>query len=625
MAAAEANADVKELSRYDEFVLLHGAQLRSSDVPEHFWPTLVKKLDANTFDAGDAFLILEVDYEGAERPPCDPMRALCATKDLRAADGDNIFLIDHMWTYRLSGARDALKSNPALCARIAKVVGCAELTGDEAIDAVLSGMWRHNQTYNTIAADEAEDRVPVWYFMDEFGCSITHSDLPNIRVVPFVLASTHEAFSLLFPIEDVGECEQVVRDYGDKLPDCEERRALLHPWYPESFTHHDFEQTEPKESYFLLCRVPESLPADGTKSPPPRDGPLRVYTEYPLIATALTSDLFEVVGDENEADILWFIEHFRHYRELAEHQPHKYVNQFPYENVITAKDLLAAVGRRTAPDYLVEGTLDTKPTWLPTTFNLSSELVKFVSYYQTRDEQDLDNHWIIKPWNLARSLDTHVTNDLNQILRLQTSGPKMAQKYIDRPVLFTRPDTGAKVKFDLRFMLLVKSVGEPAVAHIYSNFFVRFANKPFALDQLDEYEKHFTVMNYGEHLDLFHMKCDEFLELWRKEYPMQPWMRIEEDIRGMLALLMRSAVAKPPPMGIGHSPQSRAVYAADIMLEWTDFNMMRPKLLEINYMPDCKRACDYYPDFFNDIFKLLFLDIENKEMFKEIPDLRYYG
>jgi len=37
----------------------------------------------------------------------------------------------------------------------------------------------------------------------------------------------------------------------------------------------------------------------------------------------------------------------------------------------------------------------------------------------------LDNHWICKPFNLARGLDTLISKDLSCLLRLSESGPKV--------------------------------------------------------------------------------------------------------------------------------------------------------------------------------------------------------
>jgi len=32
--------------------------------------------------------------------------------------------------------------------------------------------------------------------------------------------------------------------------------------------------------------------------------------------------------------------------------------------------------------------------------------------------------------------------------------------------------------------------------------------------------------------------------------------------------MFTAATARPPPKGFGHSPQSRAIYGVDVMLQW---------------------------------------------------------
>lgn len=619
------------LSRYNEFLQLHGNQLKSSGVPEQYWQTLCRKLNHQTFDAGDAFSLLLIDYGEEEHGEQDPIWTVCVSKPdgIKASSQYEIYIIDHAWTFRYPTARRQLQQIPALLNRMSTMMGCEdEEDNEKKIDSVMHLMWKYCQMYSIGSANteiSIEDRMPIWYVMDELGSGINHSDSPNFRVVPFMHLPEGITYSLLFPIVDCDEDDYVTRDFVEGIPpNSQLRNALLLPWRYNDFSSVNFEQHEPDTEYFVSGHVEETLPENKDSKPQvDKSRPLKVFSTYSMVIKHLNDPAFQLVEDESEADVLWLTTHFKDYKGLNQNTPNRFVNQFPFEYVLTIKDLLNIVCRRTASKYHNEETLETNPKWLPTTFNLKTELIEFISYYQNRESKDLDNHWIIKPWNLARGLDTYITSDLSQIIRLQATGPKIVQKYIDRPVLFERSDVNGKVKFDVRYVFLLKSV-DPLDAYVYTNFFLRFSNKPFTLDHFDDYEKHFTVMNYGEGLQLRHIPCQEFLEQWKEQYPQHEWSNIEMSICEMLRQVMVGATMKAAPCGIAQCSQSRALYAADIMLEWANGDdgkeLMQPKLLEINWIPDCQRACEYYPQFFNDVFKLLFLDENNENSFKNITN-----
>lgn len=454
--------------------------------------------------------------------------------------------------------------------------------------------------------------------MDEVGSAILHSDEPNVRVVPFIHLPEQITYSLMFPIENIDSGAQITRDFVEGVEN--DRDLMLLPWQDTDFSEESFKQVEPETAYFLHGRIEESLPSESMVVPV-IDGnrPLKVFSDYEFVNQYLTDPAFEVLGDDGkseDADILWLTKHFKGFNELSRDFPNTFVNQFPFENVVTIKDLLAIVCRRSTEKHHDDESLMTYPQWLPTTYNLKTELKEFVSYFQNRETKELDNYWIIKPWNLARSLDTHITNNLGQIIRLAQTGPKIVQKYVENPVLFHRPDLNGKVKFDVRYVILMTSV-EPLIVHIYKNFFLRFSNVPFAMNEFDVYEKHFTVMNYGESLVLKHLKCEEFLTQWNEQYENYPWSDIESQICEMLKEVFTGATSKKPPCGIAENPQSRGLYAADIILSW-EGEKIQSKLLEVNFIPDCKRACEYYQDFYNDIFKLLFLGQDNPSVFRQV-------
>lgn len=611
---------------YDDFITLHKPQLEAAAVPQHLWKTLFSKLVNQVFDAGEKFSMFLIDYEDKEREPEDPLfRVFVSTQNgIEASDPNHIYLIDHAWTFTANKACHHLQQVPGLLQRMAKLMGCVEeVPQDQMMEYVSKQMWNYSQTYAVANNVQVEDRLPVWYVMDEFGSAIQHSDNPNFRLIPFVFCPEQVAYSILFPVCDIEFNEEVTRDFieGCLHKDEECRKALLLPWFPCKFTDHSFVQVEPPPEYFLNGHEAESLPdlksLEGSNVS--KKGVLKVYAVYKYIHEYLKHPAFTFTDNENEADILWLATHFKNFEELSLSSPHKYINQFPFEHVLTVKDLLSAVCRRKIGKGIKlydEDTLETYPSWLPTTFNLKTELPKFVSYFQQREKKGLDNLWICKPWNLARGLDMHITDNLNYILRLPFSGPKIAQKYLQNPVLFNRLEVG-KVKFDVRYVVLLKSV-QPLEVYAYRNFFLRFANKPFELSEFYDYEKHFTVMNYND-AQLCKMLHNEFIIEFERQFPNHPWREVEEEIFRMLREVFECASVKSPPCGIPSSPQSRAVYAVDLMLDWENCSgckgKMQPKLLELNYTPDCRRACEYYPDFYNDIFSLLFLDVKNDDVF----------
>jgi tubulin--tyrosine ligase-like protein 12 len=92
----------------------------------------------------------------------------------------------------------------------------------------------------------------------------------------------------------------------------------------------------------------------------------------------------------------------------------------------------------------------------------------------------------------------------------------------------------------------------------------------------------------------------------------QTWSIIEQRIFQMFREIFQCATIEEPPLGIGSCLSSRALYAADLMLEIID-NQVQPKLLEINFTPDCHRACTFYPDFYNQVFNVLFRDVTDEQ------------
>jgi len=75
------------------------------------------------------------------------------------------------------------------------------------------------------------------------------------------------------------------------------------------------------------------------------------------------------------------------FRKFSEETPGQFINQFPFEMVLTVKSVLPVVCRRGVLPVIDTVTLESSPRWLPATFNLQTELAHFVSYFQHREKR----------------------------------------------------------------------------------------------------------------------------------------------------------------------------------------------------------------------------------------------
>ncbi|XP_055342847.1 tubulin--tyrosine ligase-like protein 12 [Paramacrobiotus metropolitanus] len=613
-------------TEFADMIAAHAPQLRNSGVHPIFWTTLFRKLRDEVWDLASTVVlnrVIAVDPETEkETNPSSPRVYLAENAlPLHPDRPEHIYLIDHAWTFDLTSARNMLVAYPSLLNRMCDIVDVpanAAESSDELVDDVLRLMWKYINTYSFNSASlDVEQKLPKWYMMDEIGSRLRHSDSPNCRIVPFYFIPQDITYSLLFPIKIIPPGEELTRNFVENIrfPDPLTRQCRLLPWVDFALPSVGFSPRDVAADYFSSSKLLDTLPVPLALSGPKlleEKGHLNVYAEYEVLADSLTDSRFRIVKEQADADILWYNRHFNDFRGLSMEFPDKFVNQFPYESVVTVKDLLAIVCRRASEGKRLVNpdTLQVSPQWLPATYNLDTDLPNFVAYFRAREERGLDNFWICKPWNLARSLDITISDELDCIVRLPETGPKLCCKYIENPVLFQRDDIPeGPVKFDLRFIAIVKSVSPLSVA-VYKRFWLRFANKPFALDEFEVYDKHFTVMNYGQGV-IHQMFCDRFIEKFEKQHPEQSWNCVEKDLYGVVREVFKAAASRDPPEGFGHSVQSRAVYGLDFMLAWKEDNgrkSVQPMLLEINYSPDCKRACDYYPGFYNEIFSYMFLD-----------------
>ncbi|CAD5317472.1 unnamed protein product [Arabidopsis thaliana] len=472
---------------------------------------------------------------------------------------------------------------------------------DTLVDRVLDAMWLYALNYR-LADDEKLDETSLWYVMDELGSALRHSDEPNFKVAPFLFMPSGKlesavSYSVMWPIKHSQKGDECTRDFLSGIGEDKQRSARLTAWFqtPENYFIHEFEKYQQK----LQAKAFESKPSNPSvsRSIQHSDGsPLLVYTDLPQVEEFLTRPEFVITNEPKDADILWTsVQVDDELKKEVGITDDQYINQFPFEACLVMKHHLAETIQ------MGYGS----PKWLQPTYNLETQLSQFIGDYCVRKRDQLNNLWILKPWNMARTIDTSITDNLSAIIRMMETGPKICQKYIEHPALFKGN------KFDLRYVVLVRSI-DPLEIYLIEIFWVRLSNNPYSLEKHSffEYETHFTVMNYGRKLN--HKPTAEFVREFEQEHNVK-WMDIHEKVKQVIRAVFEAAALAHPEM---QSPKSRAMYGVDVMLD----SSFEPKILEVTYCPDCMRACKYDMetidgkgivkggDFFNNVFGCLFLD-----------------
>jgi len=207
------------------------------------------------------------------------------------------------------------------------------------------------------------------------------------------------------------------------------------------------------------------------------------------------------------------------------------------------------------------------------------------------------NLWIVKPWNLAHGVATYVTNNLHQIIRMcETGTPLIAQKYIERPLTYPRPDKDFCVKFDMRIFVCVQST-HPLKAFAYNNLWQRIANMEYKLEHFHQYDRHFSCMGYSPDNpeQTRRLGYDEFKHNMFAFYKDLPWDQVVRDCHKALREMLELCCLK----GLTQLPNSRAIYGVDFMVKHTEDNKLQPVILEVNFIADTEYFVQYNPDFYN--------------------------
>ncbi|XP_023210459.1 tubulin--tyrosine ligase-like protein 12 [Centruroides sculpturatus] len=346
---------------FDAFVACHRRQLESAGVPSYLWSTLFVKLQNNIFDAGNVFTVIKIEYTDENEVTTDDENEI--TVEITEEKSEEKSQTDKPLTH---GWKVIVSTEDGIKYNDPKQIYLIDHAWTYCVKNARQNLQENEKLLKRMAS--LMDIEETNYSLDVL-----------IEIVLKEMWRYNQAYSISgLEGDDVSPIWYIMDEFGSRIQHCDDPSFRVVPFY------------------YLFTGIIFSIMF-----------PIKMLNYYKLLI------------------IIYIKIFYVNYRQLSQMHPHKFVNQFPFEHILTVKDLFASVCQRAADNVINAETLESSPQWLATTYNLKTELPKFVSYYQQRAKRGLDNYWICKPWNLARGLDMHITDNLNYILRLPSTGPKV--------------------------------------------------------------------------------------------------------------------------------------------------------------------------------------------------------
>ncbi|EAY18905.1 Tubulin-tyrosine ligase family protein [Trichomonas vaginalis G3] len=399
-----------------------------------------------------------------------------------------------------------------------------------------------------------------WCLPSAKGLAINHKLECNFCAMPAGSPHLGKTFFVFWPIKQVSSGDEVTSNLFIYTPFIEESEIKAIP--------------PPKPMKSFRSKFHSTVTSKR---------PIKACIEYKAFIENLHSDKFVVTDDPSEADLIWLTS--RHERDFEKIYATKtLLNQIEGENCLTVKDLLYLTCREYMGDV----------PWLPETFVMSdaNDIARFLKKHKELKEHSESCAFIVKAFNQTRAAQMLVTESASEILKHSSNQYRIAQRYIWNPLNIFG------CKFDLRFIVLLKSI-KPFELFCYKVFWPRLAPKKWSLDDLSDYERHFTVMNYKAPTKVTHKTWVDFVEQFAVENKDVKWDDVLQNIYKCMRDMFLCCCQK-----MVQSPYTKGMYGVDLMIT-KDY---QPVILECNFQPDCKRACNLCPTFVDDVFEVLFTD-----------------